>query len=96
MRAVFGGRPAGQLLSERAGCGLGVWLWLSARAVHFWWGRLAVGWPVGLLVVKRDSTFLLFYGRVPSTEECHHEEQKKKGMNENLKSAIMKNKRRRG
>ena len=29
---------AGRLLSEWAGCGLGVWLWLSARAAHFWWG----------------------------------------------------------
>ena len=32
----FGGCAAFRLLSERAGCGLGPWLWLSARAAHFW------------------------------------------------------------
>ena len=47
MHAVFG---AGRLLNERAGGGWGGWVWLSARAVHFWWGRSVVGRPAGCLV----------------------------------------------
>ena len=49
MRAVFG-LTARQLLSERTGCSWAGWLWLSARAAHFWWGWSAIGWPVGCLV----------------------------------------------
>ena len=49
VRAVFGGRFAGRLLSERAACGLGVWLWPWARAASCWRVWLVAGCPVGCL-----------------------------------------------
>ena len=49
VRAVFGGCFAGQLLSERACCGLRVWLRLWARAAYCWWVWLVAACPAGCL-----------------------------------------------